>query len=118
MIGFILSFVLIYIFGRFVASILGRAMWRIIEHSFFRLPVVKQIYPSVKQVTDFLLAERKMEFSRVVAVEYPRKGIWSLGLVTNNGMRTLREELGHDLVMVFIPVEPHAGDGLHDHGSP
>jgi uncharacterized membrane protein len=105
-VGFILSFVLIYVFGRFVASILGRAMWRLIERSFFRLPIVKQIYPSVKQVTDFLLAERKMEFSRVVAVEYPRKGVWSLGLVTNEGMRTLCEVLGQDLVTVFVPSSP------------
>jgi len=104
--GFFLSFVLIYIFGRFVASILGRATWRVIEHGFFRLPVVKQIYPSVKQVTDFVLAERKMKFSRVVAVEYPRKGIWSLGLVTNTGMRTIQEALGQDMVMIFIPSSP------------
>lgn len=105
-VGFILSFVLIYVFGRFVASILGRAMWRLIERSFFRLPIVKQIYPSVKQVTDFLLTERKLESSRVVAVEYPRKGIWSLGLVTNEGMRTLGELLGQDLVTVFVPSSP------------
>ena len=105
-IGFFLSFVLIYVFGRFVASILGRVMWRGIEQSFFRLPIVKQIYPSVKQVTDFLLTERKMAFSRVVAVEYPRKGIWSLGLVTNEGMRTLRDALGQDLVTVFVPSSP------------
>ncbi len=105
-IGFILSFVLIYVFGRFVASILGRAMWRVIEQSFFRLPIVKQIYPSVKQVTDFVLTERKMAYSRVVAVEYPRKGIWSLGLVTNEGMRTLREALDQDLVTVFVPSSP------------
>ncbi len=104
--GFFLSFVLVYVFGRFVASILGRAMWRVIEHGFFRLPVVKQIYPSVKQVTDFVLAERKMKFSRVVAVEYPRKGIWSLGLVTNTGMRTVQEALGQDMVMIFIPSSP------------
>lgn len=105
-VSFALAFVLIYIFGRFVASFLGRAFWRLIERSFFRLPVVKQIYPSVKQVTDFLLAERKMEVSRVVAVEYPRKGIWSVGLVTGSGMRTLHDALGGDLVTVFIPSSP------------
>lgn len=105
-VGFVLSFVFIYVFGRFVASILGRAIWRMIEQSVFRLPVVKQIYPSVKQVTDFLLAERKMEFSKVVAVEYPRKGIWSLGLVTNDGMWTLQDVLGQDLVTVFVPSSP------------
>ena len=105
-IGFVLSFVLIYVFGRFVASIIGRGMWRMIEQGIFRLPVIKQIYPSVKQVTDFLLAERKMEFSRVVAVEYPRKGIWSIGLATNDGMKTLQEVTGQDMVMVFVPSSP------------
>ena len=105
-VSFTLAFVLIYILGRFVASIMGRAFWRIIERTFFRLPVVKQIYPSVKQVTDFLLAERKMEFSRVVAVEYPRKGIWSVGLVTGEGMRRLQEAIGDDLVTVFVPSSP------------
>lgn len=104
--GFILSFILIYVFGRFVASFIGRGVWRMIEQGIFRLPIIKQIYPSVKQVTDFLLAERKMEFSRVVAVEYPRKGIWSLGLATNEGMRTLQDATGRDLVTVFIPSSP------------
>ena len=106
MIGFVLAFVLIYVFGRFIASFLGRGFWRMIERSIFRLPVVKGIYPSIKQVTDFLLAERKMEFSRVVAVEYPRKGIWSVGLVTSEGMRTLQDAIGDDLVTVFVPSSP------------
>lgn len=105
-IGFVLGFVAIYIFGRFVASILGRGLWRMIERTVVRLPVIKQIYPYVKQVVDFLLSERKLEFSRVVAVEYPRKGIWSLGLVTGPGMRTLHQNLGGDLLTVFIPSSP------------
>ena len=104
--SFLLAFVLIYVLGRFVASIIGRGLWRMIEQAFFRLPVVKQIYPSVKQVTDFLLTERKMQFSRVVAVEYPRKGVWSVGLVTSVGMRTLLDALGDDMVTVFIPSSP------------
>ena len=104
--SFLLSFVLIYVFGRFVASLLGRGLWRMIEQAFFRLPVMKQIYPSVKQVTDFLLAERKMAFSRVVAVEYPRKGIWSVGLLTNEGMRSIQAVTGEDLATVFIPSSP------------
>lgn len=106
LIGFLLAFVLVYIFGRFIASFLGRSLWRSIEGSLRRLPVVKGIYPAIKQVTDFLLAERKMQFSRVVAVEYPRKGIWSVGLVTNDGMRTLQDAIEDDLVTVFIPSSP------------
>lgn len=105
-IGFILAIVLIYIFGRFVASFLGRSIWRTIERGILSFPVVKQIYPYVKQVTDFLFSERKIEFSRVVAVEYPRKGCWSLGLVTSPGMRVLQDRTGQQLLTIFIPSSP------------
>ena len=105
-IGFVLAFVAIYMFGRFLASFVGRSLWIVAERTIFRAPVVKQIYPSIKQVTDFLLAQRQLEFSGVVSVEYPRKGIWSLGLVTGPGMRTLTEGLGSELLTVFIPSSP------------
>jgi uncharacterized membrane protein len=105
-IGFVLAIVAIYVVGRFVASILGRGLYSLIEQTFFRTPVVKQVYPYVKQVVDFLLSEKKLEFSRVVAVEYPRKGVWSLGLVTGPGMRTLHKNIGSDLLTIFIPSSP------------
>ena len=105
-VGFFLAIMGIYILGRFFASFIGRGIWRIVEKTFFRFPVVKQVYPYVKQVTDFVLSERRMEFSRVVAVEYPRKGVWSLGLVTGPGMRTLYRNLSSDLLTVFIPSSP------------
>jgi len=105
-VGFILAFVAVYIFGRFVASFLGRNIWRLVEYAILRLPVVKGIYPYVKQVTDFLFSEQKLTFSRVVAVEYPRKGIWSLGLVTGPGLRSVHAATGADLLLVFVPSSP------------
>jgi uncharacterized membrane protein len=104
--GFVLAVLGVYFFGRFLASFFGRIVWRLIEKTLIQLPIIKQVYPSVKQVTDFLLAERKLKVSKVVAVEYPRKGIWSLGLVTNRGMKTLAESLEGDLLTVFIPSSP------------
>ena len=105
-IGFFLAIVAIYVFGRFVASFVGRGVWRTVESASLRVPVIRQIYTYVKQVTDFLLSEKKLEFSRVVAVEYPRKGVWSMGLVTGPGMRTLQSTLGSDLLTIFIPSSP------------
>lgn len=105
-VGFVLAFVVIYIFGRFVASMLGRGTWRMIERALFRVPVIRQVYSFVKQVTDYLLSRPKMAYSRVVAVEYPRKGTWSLGLVTGPGMRTVRDSIGGDLLTVFVPSSP------------
>jgi uncharacterized membrane protein len=105
-IGFILAFVAIYVIGRFVASFIGRGVWATIEQALTRTPFIRQIYPSAKQVTDFLLHQHKVDFSRVVAIEYPRKGVWSIGLVTGSGMRTLHEKLASDLLTVFIPSSP------------
>ena len=76
------------------------------EGGLVKLPGIKQIYPSVKQVTDFFFSDRQVQYSRVVIVEYPRKGIWSLGLVTNTGMRTVDESLPGELLTVFVPSSP------------
>jgi len=106
-VSFAIAIVLVYIVGRFVASFLGRTVWRSVESQLIRVPVIKQIYPSIKQVTDFLiLNETEVKFSRVVAVEYPRKGVYSLGLVTNPGMQSLRRISDADLLTVFIPSSP------------
>jgi uncharacterized membrane protein len=105
-VGFVLAIVAIYIFGRFVASFLGRFIWRFLERALLSIPIIGAIYPHIKQVTDFIFTERKIEFSRVVAVEYPRKGVWSLGLVTGAGMRTLQEAADSALLTVFIPSSP------------
>jgi uncharacterized membrane protein len=107
-VGFMLFLVGVYFFGRFVASFLGRSIWKRIEQAILRLPVVRQIYPYAKQVTEFILSEKKrLDFSRVVAVEYPRKGIWSMGLVTGPAMRMIRDAaLDEEALTVFIPSSP------------
>ncbi len=105
-VGLLLAIVGVYILGRFVGSFFGRFVWRVTEKGLFSLPIIKAVYPYVKQVTDFMFSEHRMDFSRVVAVEYPRKGSWSLALVTAPGMRTLTNALGSDLLTVFIPSSP------------
>ena len=61
---------------------------------------------NVKQVTDFVLSERKVDFSGVVAVEYPRKGVWSLGLRTGTPIRQVQDSVSEALITVFIPSSP------------
>ena len=70
------------------------------------LPIFKQVYPYVKQVVDFLFSDdRPIKFNRVVAVEYPRKGIWSVGFLTGATLRSIQEKAG-DSVTIFIPSSP------------
>jgi uncharacterized membrane protein len=105
-VGFILAIVGIYLFGRIIGSFVGHGVAGVFNRILQRIPVIKQVYPSVKQVTDFMLSERKIDFSKVVAVEYPRKGMYSLGLVTAPGMRTLSDAMGSEFLSVFIPSSP------------
>jgi uncharacterized membrane protein len=96
----------VYFLGFFLASFMGRAMLRALESAIGRIPLVKAIYPHVKQVTDFVLNQRKVTFGGVVAVQYPRKGIWSLGLMTGAGLRSIRDRAGTDVVSIFMPSSP------------
>ena len=104
--GFLIAIILVYFTGFFLASFIGRTSWRAAEGLLYRIPLIRAIYPNVKQVTDFLLTERSVEFSGVVAVEYPRKGIWSVGLRTGGPMKQVQERVSDGLVTVFIPSSP------------
>ena len=105
-VGFVAAIIGVYLIGRLVASFIGRSIWKVVERALFRTPIIRQIYPNIKQVTDFLLSERTFDFSNVVAVEYPRKGVWSLGLVTGTGLQAVNEALDEEMLTVFIPSSP------------
>ena len=104
--GFIIALIIICMLGVILASVLGKQFWRMVENFILRTPVLNKIYPYLKQITDFLLTRKKLEFSRVVAVQYPRKGIWSVGLVAGSGLENVKDDVGNDLVTVFIPTSP------------
>lgn len=108
LIGLILAVVLIYSVGLILGSIIGRRLYHRGEELINRLPLVRRVYPSMKQVTDFFFGDRDatMQFNRVVAVEYPRKGLWSVGLVTGDTMRDIQQRAGKDCLTVFIPSSP------------
>ena len=106
LLGFLIAIILVYFMGFFLASFIGRTSWRAVESFLLRIPLIRAIYPNVKQVTDFLLTERQVEFSGVLLVQYPRIGLWSLGLSTGPPMRKLQQRSSEQLVTVFIPSSP------------
>ena len=104
--GFVIAISLIYFVGIFLASFVGRWIWRLVETFLNRTPVIGQVYPQIKQVTDFFLSDQRLQYSQVVALEYPRKGVWSLGLLTGEAPKNVRDRLGDDIVSVFMPSSP------------
>jgi uncharacterized membrane protein len=89
-----------------MAAGVGRFFWNVFEQGIRRLPLVRNVYSSVKQVSDFLLSEREIEYTRVVAVEYPRKGIWSLGFVTGDSMLDIAAAANEPVISVLMCTSP------------
>jgi len=105
--AFILVFMLLlYLLGKFMAAGIGRFFIALFEAAIRRVPLVRNVYAAVKQVSGFVLNERKMQVSRVVAVEYPRKGIWQLGLVTGVGIPDIEAMIGEECLSVLVCTSP------------
>ncbi len=108
LIGLIIAIILIYLAGWLFGSIFGRRIYRRGELFLRRIPLFKSVYPHVKQVVEFLFGggEKPVQFSNVVAVEYPRKGLWSVGLVTGDTLSTIQAEANESCYTVFVPSSP------------
>lgn len=102
----IVFFVLLYFLGRLFTGGIGRWFVTTFDATILRIPIVNKVYGSVKQITDFAFDDRQIEFNRVVAIQYPRDGIWSLGFVTGNGMREISEAAGEPMLSVLMPTSP------------
>ena len=97
---------LLYLLGKFMAAGIGRFFVSSFEQFIGRLPLVRNVYSSVKQVSDFLFVEREIEYTRVVALEYPRKGIYSLGFVTGESMLDIRSAANEPVLSVLMATSP------------
>jgi uncharacterized membrane protein len=102
----------LYLLGKFLAAGMGRWIWSSFESLIHRLPVIRNVYSAVKQVTDFLFSEQQIEFNRVVAVEYPRKGIWSIGFVTGESILDIRSAANEPVLSVLMPTSPMPATGF------
>jgi uncharacterized membrane protein len=106
LIGLVIAIIAVYVVGRLLGGFFGRHIYRKLEAVLTSVPVFKQVYPYVKQVVDFLFSEEQpIKFNRVVVVEYPRKGIWSVGFLTGPTLRSIAEHSGQS-VTIFIPSSP------------
>jgi uncharacterized membrane protein len=106
LLGLAVAAIIVYISGRLVGGFIGRTIYKRLEKLMVTVPVISKVYPYIKQLVDFLISDSdKPKFSRVVAVEYPRKGIWSVGFMTGDSLRTIEAKLP-DSVTIFIPSSP------------
>jgi uncharacterized membrane protein len=97
---------LMYLLGSLFAVGIGRVFWSLFEDSIGRLPIVRAVYAPVKQVTEYMFRENEPQFNRVVAIEYPRRGVWTIAFVTGDGLVDLQKISGEPMLTVLFPTCP------------
>jgi len=101
-----LLLLVLYLLGKFLAAGVGHFFYHRIERLIHRVPLVSNVYSSIKQVTDFLFSGADMQYTRVVAIEYPRAGMWTLGFITGDAMHDIQSTVDEPVVSAFIPHSP------------
>ena len=113
--GIVLSLVMLWTIGFIVRQIINRSIFPKIEALIMKVPFLRLIYQSLRQIASVVL-QRKQRFLATVFVEYPTKGIWSLGFLTNDQVDCLKNRMGSRLlgkpVAVFIPSTPNPTNGV------
>ena len=105
--GFILTIIFLYLLGLFVSNVLGKKLYSFFEALLNRIPVVNKIYKSIKQIISTLSMPHSKAFEKVVLIEYPRRGLWTICMVT--GETKNKDELFYN---VFVPTTPNPTSGF------
>ena len=109
LLGSLVGLGLVVLLGFVTRNFLGRKLFALLEWFVTRTPVVKSIYPHAKQLVEFFFADAKdkpLSFDKVVIVEYPRRGLWSLAFVTGTGIQTLQAHTKKRMITIYVPSSP------------
>jgi len=108
LIALAVTVLVVYLVGQVATHLVGRRLIHLGERLLLKLPIVKSIYASSKQVVDTFSASHKSTIQAVALVEYPRRGSFSLGFVTG----TIEDSVGHTLYRVFVATTPNPTSGF------
>jgi len=111
-IGVLLMVVLITLIGMVAAGFVGRAIMRTSERLLNRMPVIRSIYGTLKQIFETVFSQSSQSFREVVLIEYPRRGIWAIGFLTGTTRGEIQERVEPKLLNIFLPTTPNPTSGF------
>ena len=109
--GLILAVISLLIVGAAASNFLGKKVVVWGDAVLHRIPVVRSIYSSVKQVSDTLFSENGNAFRKAVMIEWPRPGVWTIAFVTGKPNGELLKHLKDDFVSIYVPTTPNPTGG-------
>ena len=111
-VGVVIVLVLVTLIGALVTNFAGRFLVRFGERLLARVPVVRTVYGTLKQIFDAVLAQSANAFREVVLIEYPRRGIWVIGFITGATRGEVQRVTEEEMVNVFLPTTPNPTSGF------
>jgi uncharacterized membrane protein len=109
--GLVLSVLVVLVSCVLAHNFIGRQLVLWWEELLSRIPIVRSIYSSVKQVSDTMLSPKGNAFRQAVLVEFPQRGHWAIGLVVGAPGPALTRDVGADMLTVFVPTAPNPTSG-------
>jgi len=110
--GVVLSVALVLGTGALAANFLGSRMLNWAEELLLRIPLVRTLYGGVKKLAETLFSQESTAFKRVVLIEWPRPGLWTVGFQAGDPLRVVTEVTGQELIPVFVPTTPNPTGGF------
>lgn len=107
-VGFGITIVLIYLAGVIVSSVGGKAVLTFAESLVEKVPIVRQMYQGIKQILESFSTADRTSFMQVVLIEFPRKGLRTIGFITNESPT----KTGGKVINVFVPTVPNPMSGF------
>jgi uncharacterized membrane protein len=111
-VGIILSFILLLVTGVLVRNLFGGRIVAGFEDLVRRIPVIGAVYGGAKTFSETVLTDKGKSFKQVVMVEFPRKGIFSVGFITSEELEEVQAKTEQDVVCVFVPTTPNPTTGF------
>ncbi len=109
--GVVLSLLILLLTGLVAANLFGRKLVGLWEQLLSRIPLVRSVYSAVKQLVETMFADNGKSFRKVVLVEFPRRGLWTLAFLTSDEQGEVQQATGFDVVSVYIPTTPNPTGG-------
>ncbi|MBB5192679.1 putative membrane protein [Silvimonas terrae] len=110
--GVVLTVLVVLVTGMIATNVLGRRLLLVGEYLLNRIPIVRSIYSSVKQVSDTVFSDSGQAFRKALLVQFPHQGTWAVGFMTGTPGGEIAEHLGGELVSVFVPTTPNPTSGF------
>lgn len=109
----VVSLTMIVVLGFIVSSVVSQRISRYFSRLLLRIPVFRGVYGAVKRLVEAILLPAHPNFRRVVLIEYPRRGVYAIGLMTGVSEGEVRERVDAGLVNVFVPTTPNPTSGYY-----